>query len=115
MSKFIPGLDLCRTLYEEAVHPLLNAEFPSLAHSAGRIGEGSDALGFDTPMSMDHGWGPRVELFLSEEDFQKFAKALYSSLMAGLPSSFRGFPLKTVAALTEAGNEIRPLSRRSPP
>jgi hypothetical protein len=36
------------------VRPVLDAHFPGLAHSAALIGDGSDVLGFDTPVSRDH-------------------------------------------------------------
>ncbi len=31
---FIPGIQLCRRFYWEAVRPLLDGEFPDLRHSA---------------------------------------------------------------------------------
>ena len=48
---FIPGLELSRMLYEQAVAPILAARFPRLVFSAARLGFGSDVLGFDTPRS----------------------------------------------------------------
>src|SRR5205807_1350078 len=63
-SEFLPGLELCRALYEEAVRPVLDKHFPGLAHSAARIGHGSEVLGFDTVRSTDHDWGPTVQLFV---------------------------------------------------
>ncbi len=65
---FLPGLELCRRFYEEAVHPLLTQYFPALPYAAARIGPGSDVVGFDTEMSMDHDWGPQLQLFLREHD-----------------------------------------------
>ena len=53
---FIPGLELSARFYREAVRPLLDARFPGLRHAAARLGRGSDVLGFDTEMSMDHDW-----------------------------------------------------------
>lgn len=46
---FLPGVELSRLFYAEAVRPLLDAEFPGLVHSAALIGWGSDVLGFDSP------------------------------------------------------------------
>ncbi|MFE9889759.1 hypothetical protein [Streptomyces scopuliridis] len=46
---FLPGLELSRILYEEAVRPLLDDAFPGLRHAAARVGTGSEVLGFDTP------------------------------------------------------------------
>src|SRR5437667_257304 len=60
MTDFIPGLELAGRFYDEAVRPILDRDFPGIAHSAALIGPGSEVLGFDTPMSRDHHWAPRV-------------------------------------------------------
>ena len=67
-TPFVPGAELGRRFYAEAVRPLLDAEFPGLPHAAAHLGEGSDVLGYDTAMSRDHGWGPAVTLFLPEAE-----------------------------------------------
>lgn len=64
MPEFIKGLALSQTFFHQPVSPLLEEGFPTLVYSAGRVGYGSDVLGFDTPMSTDHDWGPQVQLFL---------------------------------------------------
>ena len=64
---FIPGLDLARLFYTEAVRPLLDQECPGLAHSAALIGSGSEVLGFDSLRSTDHNWGPRLQIFLPDD------------------------------------------------
>ena len=51
-QEFIPGLELNRRFYFEAVRPILNKHFPSLSHTAAYIGTGSDVLGFDTLISI---------------------------------------------------------------
>ena len=61
---FIKGLKLGEIFYEEAVKPILATHFPRLGYSAARLDAGSDVLGFDTPQSMDHDWGPKFTLFL---------------------------------------------------
>lgn len=53
-TPFIPGLELSRRFYWEAVRPVLDDAYPNLSHSAALIGHGSEVLGFDTPMSADH-------------------------------------------------------------
>ena len=45
MPKFIPGLELSQKYYWEIVRPLLDGQFPGLAHAAGLIGPGSEVLG----------------------------------------------------------------------
>ena len=57
---FIPGLELAGAFYREAVGPLIG----DVPHAAALIGTGSDVLGFDTARSTDHGWGPRVQVFV---------------------------------------------------
>jgi hypothetical protein len=83
---FVPGLQLSRAFYLEAVRPLL-ADVP---HSAARIGPGSEVLGFDTPRSADHEWGPRLEVFLSPADAGRIPE-LDRRLAERLPRSFRGW------------------------
>lgn len=88
-TRFIPGLRLCEAFYAEAVRPLLDQAFPGLRYAAARIGPGSDVLGFDTPRSVDHDWGPRLELFLEDPS----PGAEISALLADrLPKEFRGWP-----------------------
>lgn len=86
------GLELSRLFFQEAVKPILDVEFPGLLYSAALIGPGSEVLGFDTQMSTDHGWGPRLLLFLKEEDFQPSRDAIDETLRRQLPHSFRGYP-----------------------
>jgi uncharacterized protein DUF4037 len=83
---FVPGLELARAFYEEVVGPLA-ADVP---HSAALLGYGSDVLGFDTERSTDHGWGPRLQLFVRGPEREQVAAAV----AAGLPESFRGRPVR---------------------
>ncbi|MBV9578639.1 MAG: hypothetical protein JO057_08630, partial [Chloroflexi bacterium] len=64
---FVPGLDLSKSYYAEAVGPILAARYPRLSYAAGLLATGSENLGFDTPRSMDHWWGPSLEIFLRSE------------------------------------------------
>ncbi len=90
---FIPGLELARLFYVEAVRPLLDAHVPDLPHTAALIGPGSEVLGFDTPRSTDHDWGPRLQLFLSDEAAAAGAPAQVGEVLAiRLPAEFRGYP-----------------------
>ena len=89
---FLPGLDLSEALYEEAVKPVIDKHFPELVYSAARIGHGSDVLGYDTAQSMDHGWGPKLQIFLSDVDYSALKEELDSVLRQNLPNKIRGFP-----------------------
>ena len=93
MPEFIPGLKLSELYYNEAIRPLLDSHFPGLAHSAALIGEGSDVIGFDTLRSTDHGWGPRLMLFLPQGDeFDRLCKSTNEALRSSLPYTFQGYP-----------------------
>ncbi|MFI6936593.1 DUF4037 domain-containing protein [Streptomyces sp. NPDC050287] len=89
---FIQGLELSRRFYTEAVRPLLEDTARGLPHSAARIGSGSEVLGFDTPRSADHEWGPRLQLFLRPEDAPHHAERLSAYLSEHLPKTFLGYP-----------------------
>ncbi len=90
---FIPGLELARLFYAEAVRPLLDTYVPGLVHTAALIGPGSEVLGFDTPRSTDHDWGPRLQLFLPDETAAAGAAAHVCELLAArVPAEFRGYP-----------------------
>ena len=60
------------------------------AHSAALIGTGSDVLGLDTERSTDHGWGPRVKLFVEAGEVE----AVRDAVERGLPDEFRGWPTR---------------------
>lgn len=92
MSDFVPGIELCRRFYCETVRPVLDAEFQGLRHSAALIGHGSEVLGFDTPVSTDHHWGPRAMIFLDEGDFSAHKDRLHEVFRWRLPHRFLGYP-----------------------
>jgi len=91
MPKFIPGLKLCRLFYQKEVRPILSKELPNLRYSAAVLGWGSEVLGFDTPISRDHHWGPRVLLFLDQQDYPKLRDRISQSLSNHLPYEFMGY------------------------
>ena len=89
----MPGLRLAGEFYAEAVRPLLDAEFPGLRYAAALLGPGSEVLGFDTERSTDHDWGPRLCLFLGDEDAERLAGPVGEMLAGRLPAAFRGYPV----------------------
>ncbi len=89
---FLPGLDLSQRFYQQVVGPMLARYSPGLAHSACLIGYGSDVIGLDTPMSRDHMWGPRMVLFLPEDDFAQNREKVDQILRHHLPHRFEGYP-----------------------
>ncbi|MGX6600807.1 DUF4037 domain-containing protein [Micromonosporaceae bacterium Da 78-11] len=92
LPPFLPGLHLCRRFYVEAVRPLLDEAWPGLPHAAARVGPGSEVLGFDTGRSVDHDWGPRLELFLSAQDADRHGADLSALLTGRLPKQIGGWP-----------------------
>ena len=93
MPEFMPGLKLCQHFFEEAIQPLMAEHFPRLNYSTARLDYGSDTLGFDTPMSMDHGWGPKMTLYLSPSDYATMHQELNDFFAHHLPFEIRGFPV----------------------
>ena len=90
-TEFMKGQILCEAFFLEAVQPLLAAHFPQLVYSAGRLGSGSDVIGFDTARSRDHDWGPRLNLFLADEDLP--LRGQIDKLLAEkLPLTICGYP-----------------------
>ena len=93
MPMFLPGLQLAREFYVEAVHPLLAEHFPQVRYAAGLLGPGSEVAGLDTERSTDHDWGPRLQVFLGTDDAARYAAAITAMLASRLPASFRGYPV----------------------
>ena len=82
MPTFVPGLQLAASFYAEVIEPRL----ARLPHSAALVGTGSDVLGYDDVRSTDHGWGPRLQVFVAEHDVEKARRALEA-----LPEEHRGW------------------------
>ena len=83
---FTPAAELSGAFYADVVRPLLEGH----EHSAGLLGWGSDVLGYDTERSTDHGWGPRLLVFLDDEDS---IDEINNLLASRLPEHFRGWPV----------------------
>lgn len=91
MLDFVQGLKLSEAFYTEAVRPILDTHWQGLVYSAALVGSGSEVLGFDTPMSSDHHWGPRVMLFLNDVDYNHHRQTIIDTLGNELPFEFRGY------------------------
>jgi hypothetical protein len=91
-SVFLPGLELSRRFYSEAVLPILQRTLDGIPFSAARLGTGSEVLGFDTERSTDHEWGPRLQIFLREDDLETRGEPTWQALSEQLPKSFAGWP-----------------------
>lgn len=86
-SSFVPAAQLSGAFYQEVVRPLLAGR----SHAAALLGWGSDVLGYDTARSTDHGWGPRLLVFLDRSDH---AREFAAGLDDALPQSFHGWPVR---------------------
>ena len=91
MPEFIKGLRLGQLFYEEAARPVLETHFPALPYSAAMLGWSSEVLGFDDEESRDHNWGPRFQLFLTQEDYDARGPEIKETLARLLPRTFRGY------------------------
>jgi hypothetical protein len=91
--EFIPGLQLARGFYATVVRPLLEEQFSQLPYAAALLGPGSEVAGFDSQRSIDHDWGPRLQIFLPDSDADRHATALTAMLASRLPGAFRGYPV----------------------
>jgi len=95
MSGSVPGLELCRSFYEEVVAPAVGAP-----HGAALLGAGSDVLGYDTERSTDHDWGPRCQLFVQASDLD----GVRSRVLPSLPKAYRG----RLLAIGRDGGRLEP-------
>jgi hypothetical protein len=76
--------------YDRVVGPAIAARWPGLPHAAGRLGSGSEVLGFDDDMSRDHDFGLRVNLLVPPG----VTRQIDAYLDAVLPDVFDGFPTR---------------------
>ncbi len=89
----LPGGELARHFHADVVGPLLARAMPGLRYAAGRLGSGSDVLGFDDAMSSDHDWGCRLTLLVDEPD-RAVVPQVRLLLERELPESYRGWPVR---------------------
>jgi len=89
---FIPGLALNKGFYFDVVKPIFEKEFPNVKYAAALIGHCSDVLGFDDYKSTDHVWGPRLQMFLEESEYEKLHEEIDNYFKYHLPFEYKGFP-----------------------
>lgn len=96
------GIELSRAYFEDLIRPALAARFPGLPYSAGRLGTGSDVLGFDDDVSRDHDWGLRLSLIVPARSVDEVRRELDSDL----PATFSGLPVRFTSS-GEAGPRLQ--------
>jgi hypothetical protein len=109
---FIPGLQLNEGFYREIVAALLAEHFPSIRYSAALMGYGSDVLGFDTAISMDHNWGPRMQIFLSSDDLIAHGRDIVDCFQFNLPFQYMGFPTNFCTPRYDGTQSMEETTRR---
>src|SRR5438128_6882360 len=99
MNTFIRGIEPSRSYWHDVVRAIVDEVMPNTPRAAARIGDGSDVLGFDTERSTDHGWGPRVVIFLDDDAdlSEPRQRQLAAAIDARLPETFAGFPTRFAA------------------
>ena len=83
--EFVPALELNAGFYRDVIAPLVGDR----PHAAALLGYGSELLGFDTERSTDHGWGPRLQVFVTASE----VAPVRAAIEAGLPTEYRGWPV----------------------
>jgi hypothetical protein len=77
-------------LFDEQIQPILTEKFPRLRYAAATLGMCSEILGLDDEVSTDHEWGPRITIFLKEEDQAALGEEIGAVLKERLPPNFHG-------------------------
>jgi len=90
---FLGGLAIGRLFYRDIIEPVIQKVAPDIKYAAALIGPGSEVLGFDTALSADHDWKPRVSIFLGDDDFSSHGKLVAKAIAESLPETYRGFPI----------------------
>lgn len=86
------GLELSQKYYEAYGRAMIEEQFPEIADqvAAGLTGPGSECLGFDDEISMDHDYGPSFCIWLPREVYVRYGAQMQAAYEA-LPQEFMGF------------------------
>ncbi len=86
------GLELAECYWREICEPVIAQVIPeALPHIAvGLVGEGSECLGYDDEISMDHDWGPGFCIWLDNSFMAKYGDTL-RKIYSALPDEFMGY------------------------
>ncbi|WP_432949503.1 DUF4037 domain-containing protein [Kribbella sp. CA-253562] len=86
MTAFTPARELGRGFHTDVIRPLLG----NTPYAAGLLGWGSDVLGYDTQRSTDHGWGPRLHVFVDNGELERVKDLVEQNL----PDDYQGHPVR---------------------
>lgn len=86
------GLELAEKYYEAYGRKMIEENFPEIRDqiAAGLVGQGSECLGFDDEISMDHDYGPSFCIWLPKDIYQTYGAKLQEAYQ-NLPQEFMGF------------------------
>lgn len=86
------GLELSEKYYHAYGRQMLETQFPQIIDqmAAGLVGQGSECLGFDDEISMDHDYGPSFCIWLPRDVYDKYGKQMQAAYEA-LPQEFMGY------------------------
>lgn len=84
------GRRLAEAYHREVVVPLLARHLPGLPYAAGRLGAGSDVLGYDDAQSRDHDWGLRLTVLVRPDRVTEVDAVLEQHL----PETWHGHPAR---------------------
>lgn len=88
----VKGLELAEKYYKAYGEKMIKEGFSRIAGqaAAGLVGYGSECLGFDDEISMDHDYGPSFCIWLPREIYRQYGKEMQEAYDA-LPREFMGF------------------------
>lgn len=86
------GLELSEEYYKAYGREMLLTRFPQAAKqmAVGLVGYGSECLGFDDELSMDHDYGPSFCVWLPREVYVQYGAQMQAAYDA-LPQEFMGY------------------------
>lgn len=85
-AAFVPGAELNAGFYHDVIEP----DLCGIPHSAALLGWGSDVLGYDDARSTDHGWGPRLKLFVAPDDVGRAVERVEETI----PTEYACWPVR---------------------
>jgi Domain of unknown function (DUF4037) len=88
-----PGARLAEHFFTSEVRTVVERAVPGLKYLAGRLGSGSEVLGFDDERSRDHDFGCRLTLLVDDVDEAKIG-GIDDHLERELPATFLGQPTR---------------------
>ncbi len=85
------GIELSRAFYEEYGKKMIEEQFGEYQDriAVGLVGHGSECFGYDDDISADHDFVPGFNIWITEEDEQKFGFKLFRAY-SKLPKEFMG-------------------------